>query len=201
MITEKEAQDLIKKYLEVKSGENKNAIRIHENECMEKFKYLVTMKTSRYKQFSNYEDLNQEGMLALVKAMQTYDISTNASFFWWAHKYIDTRISRSANQHSTIRYPLKIAKNQIPHKESKMPNVVEKKNIPDLQLEKYESHYTLEKALAKLPVDKKELLEMYYGFNDSPVSISKICRSKGITRNVCLKQIKDSVEDLRKSFK
>lgn len=168
---------------------------------MDKLKYLVTMKTSKYKQFSNYEDLNQEGMLALVKAMQTYDISTNASFFWWAHKYIDTRISRSANQHSTIRYPLRIAKDQVPHKESKFPNVIERRNIPDLQLERYESHYTLENALSKLPEDRKELLEMYYGFNDNPVSISKICRTKGITRNVCLKQIKESVDALKKSFK
>lgn len=159
------------------------------------------MKTSKYKQFSNYDDLNQEGMLALVKAMQTYDVSTSASFFWWAHKYIDTRISRSANQHSTIRYPLKVAKNQVPHKESKMPNTIDKKNVPDLQLENYEHHYMLEKALNSLSEDKKELIEMYYGFNDSPVSISKICRSKGITRNACLKQIKESIEDIKRSFK
>lgn len=158
------------------------------------------MKTSRYKQFSNYEDLKQEGMVALVKSMQTYDPKTSASFFWWAHKYIDTRISRSANTHSTIRYPLKICKNQIPHKESKMPEKQDYRLNPDYICESNENMYLLEKAINKLPKENKDLLYMYYGFDNKAMSISKICRAKGISRNDCLKKIKQSINEIKKEF-
>ena len=77
--------------------------------CVEKFKYLITMKTNRYKKFSNYEDLNQDGYEALLKAMKNYN-PDKGIFFYWAFKYINTRISRCANLHTAIRYPLKYSK-------------------------------------------------------------------------------------------
>ena len=103
MLTEQEAQDLMIKLIDLRGqvmtsegNTIKKDLRRHEQVCIEKFKYLVTMKTGRYKAFSNYDDLNQEGFEALIKAMNNYN-PKKGSFFWWAHKYIDTRISRSAN--------------------------------------------------------------------------------------------------------
>ncbi len=103
MLTEIEAQDLMIKLIDLRkrakeAGDPKiiSELKKHEKICMEKFRYLVTMKTGRYKAFNNYDDLNQEGFEALVKAMNNYN-PKKGSFFWWAHKYIDTRISRSAN--------------------------------------------------------------------------------------------------------
>src|ERR1700690_2536210 len=139
MLTELEAQDLMIKLIDLRSKVKEDAslgaeIRAHEKICIEKFKYLVTMKTGRYKIFNNYEDLNQEGYEALIKAMKNYN-PKKGSFFWWAHRYIDTRISRSANLHTTIRYPLKVAKNNAPHKESVMPLLIEENYCPDKELE------------------------------------------------------------------
>src|SRR5579864_8903493 len=112
MLTEQEAHDLMIKLIDLRNqfaetGDSKveAALKRHEKECIEKFRYLVTMKTGRYKSFSNYEDLNQEGLEALTKAMKNYNPKLGI-FFWWAHKYIDTRIARSANLHTTFRFPL-----------------------------------------------------------------------------------------------
>jgi DNA-directed RNA polymerase specialized sigma subunit len=129
MLTEQEAQDMMNKLYSLRkealnNSEIKKELDKHERICIEKFKYLVTMKTGKYKSFNNFDDLNQEGYLALVTAMKNYNPSLG-SFFWWAHKYIDTRISRSANLHTTIRYPLKVAKNTTPHKETIMPIIIE----------------------------------------------------------------------------
>jgi len=88
MLTEQEAQDLMtnfislrEKYNETKTKEDLVKFKNHERECINKFKYLVTMKTGRYKAFSNYEDLNQEGLEALVKSMKNYNPKKGIFFF------------------------------------------------------------------------------------------------------------------------
>ena len=60
MLTEQEAHDLMNKLIDLKTqfqdtGDSKieAELKRHERECIAKFKYLVTMKTGRYKAFSN----------------------------------------------------------------------------------------------------------------------------------------------------
>src|SRR5690349_7033304 len=113
MITEEEAKDLIVDYhrlLDLSKQDKKhlNDLKKHEDICINKFDYLIRMKTSKYKKFNNYEDLYQEGRLALFRAMSNYD-SSKGSFFWWAHHYVGTKVKRSANLHTAVRYPLKQA--------------------------------------------------------------------------------------------
>jgi len=119
-ISEKEAQELVSKFLELKSKYNesksqkdKRELISHENILVEKFKYLVYSRTYPYKKFSNYDDLNQDGYEALVMGLKNFDKS-KGSIFWWLHKYIDTRIYRSANSYSTVRIPMAVAKNNPP---------------------------------------------------------------------------------------
>jgi DNA-directed RNA polymerase specialized sigma subunit len=135
MLTIDEAQTLMEKLIDLrtrakesKDPQDVRNFKKQETLCVEKFGYLVTMKTSRYKSFANYQDLNQEGYEALLKGMKNYN-PKKGNAFWWFHKYIDTRISRSANLHTTIRYPLKVAKALPPHKESTMPIMVEEKIV------------------------------------------------------------------------
>src|SRR5579885_2444090 len=149
MLTEQEAHDLMTKLIDLRTQAKSSddpkitaQLKRHEQICIEKFRYLVTMKTGRYKAFSNYEDLNQEGLEALIKAMANYN-PNKGSFFWWAHKYIDTRISRSANLHTTIRFPLKVAKETAPHKESVLPVLVEERYCPDKELEESQLNYSV----------------------------------------------------------
>lgn len=173
----------------------------HDRTCMEQFRYLVTMKTGRYKTFSNYEDLNQEGFEALVKAMNNYN-PKKGSFFWWAHKYIDTRISRSANLHTTIRYPLKVAKNTTPHKESVMPLMIEERYCPDKELEDSQNMHAIQGAVALLTPEQKEVINLAYGFDgDKPMSINKICKKLSISRLSCIKTINSALSVMRENIK
>src|SRR6202046_3279692 len=101
MISHQEAQQLMSEFVRLRKKAKSNPkykfeLQKIENLCMEKFRYLVTMRTNRYKNFSNHEDLIQEGYEALLKAMNSYN-PNKGNLFWWIHKYIDTRISRSAN--------------------------------------------------------------------------------------------------------
>ncbi len=208
MLTEQEAQDLMTKLIDLRqkvkdTGDSKisSELKKHEKICMEKFRYLVTMKTSRYKAFSNYDDLNQEGFEALIKAMNNYN-PKKGSFFWWAHKYIDTRISRSANLHTTIRYPLKVAKAHTPHKESVMPLLVEERYCPDKELEESQTTQAIQGAVSKLSSEQKEIINLAFGFdNDKPMSINKICKKLSISRLSCIKTINSALSAMKENIK
>lgn len=208
MLTEQEAQDLMIKLIDLRAKakdgtDNKivSELKRHEKICMEKFRYLVTMKTGRYKAFSNYEDLNQEGFEALIKAMNNYN-PKKGSFFWWAHKYIDTRISRSANLHTTIRYPLKVAKNNTPHKESVMPLLIEERYCPDKELEETQAMESIQGAFLALSNEQKEVINLAFGFDgDKPMSINKICKKLSISRLNCIKTINGALSVMKDNIK
>jgi RNA polymerase sigma factor (sigma-70 family) len=208
MLTEQEAQDLMAKLCDLReqvkdSNDPKlvNELKKHERICMAQFRYLVTMKTGRYKAFSNYEDLNQEGFEALVKAMNNYN-PKKGSFFWWAHKYIDTRISRSANLHTTIRYPLKVAKAHTPHKESVMPLQIEERYCPDKELEESQATQAIHSAVSLLSPKQKEVINLAYGFDgDKPMSINKICKKLSISRSSCIQTINSALSTMKDNIK
>lgn len=207
MIEEKEANDLMVKLIrlrgELKVSQDANLIkefRAHEQLCIEKFRYLVTMKTGRYKAFGNYDDLNQEGFEALIKSMNNYD-PAKGSFFWWAHKYIDTRISRSANLHTTIRFPLKVAKETAPHKESVLPTLIEERHCPDKELEESQMMSAISSAMSGLTEEQKIIINLAFGFDgDKPMSIAKICKQLNISRSNCTKAINASLSFLKEKI-
>jgi len=208
MLTEQEAQDLMTTLVDLREktkGSGDPALiaqlKKHEQLCMAKFKYLVTMKTGRYKSFSNYDDLNQEGFEALIKSMNNYN-PKKGSFFWWAHKYIDTRISRSANLHTTIRFPLKVAKLNTPHKEALMPLLVEETYCPDKELEQSQTVNAIQSAISLLTDEQKEIVNLAYGMDgDKPMSINKICKKLNISRVSCIKTINSSLSIMREHIR
>src|SRR5271166_2147298 len=208
MLTDQEAHDLMIKFIDLRTkfAETKDPkieaqLKQHEQVCIEKFKYLVTMKTGRYKSFSNYEDLNQEGFEALIKAMKTFK-PNKGNFFAWAHNYIGTRISRSANLHTTIRFPLKVAKANTPHKESVMPVQIEERYCPDKELEESQSVRAIQDALSILTKEQKEIVGLAYGFDgDKPMSINKICKKLSISRLSCIKTINSALSVMKDNIK
>lgn len=208
MLTEEQAQNLMIKFIKLReevkvSNDPKivNEFKKHEQTCIEQFKYLVTMKTGRYKAFGNYDDLNQEGFEALIKSMVNYN-PNKGSFFWWAHKYIDTRISRSANLHTTIRFPLKVAKENAPHKESVLPTLIEDRFCPDKELEESQVMQSIESAMNTLTDEQKNIINLAYGFDgDKPLSINKICKKLSISRSSCIKSINSALSSLKDKIK
>jgi RNA polymerase sigma factor (sigma-70 family) len=206
MLTEKEAHNLMdtlislkKQFAETQDRKIETKLKKHEQLCIDKFRYLISMRTHKYRSFNNYEDLNQEGYEALLKAMLTFQPS-KGSFFSWAHHYISTRISRSANLHTTIRYPLQVAKKTPPHKENDLPTQIEEKSCPDVQLETNELSCALQDAMNVLSPQQQNILYLAYGFDGGkPLSINKICEKYGLTRIACHKIIDASLGLLREN--
>jgi RNA polymerase sigma factor (sigma-70 family) len=204
MISEEEAKDLVLKLKELKNNKDKNnerQLQIYENLCVNKFKYLITMKLGKYKNFNNYEDLCQEGYEALLKGINTYN-PDRGNIFWWLHKYIDTRISRSANLHTAIRYPLKVAKEQTPHKEYVMPNLIEENNCPHKLFESNQHRKIIEDSLPLLSDKQQKIVSLAFGIDgDKPYSTNKIAKKIKLSRSAVLRELQLALNILKENIK
>ena len=203
---EESAREIAKKLkeLEVKFSNdpsilNRKKLENYKNIAIQKFSYLIKRKTLKYRNFINYEDLQQEAYIALARGLKTYNPS-KGSIFWWLHHYLDTKISRAANNHSVIRYPLQFSKKTPPHRESKIPVLLEFKKIPEIQLESEQLKFLLERSLENLSDRQKIIINSLYGFEDKPISVARICKKLNLSRKLCLEEIEKSLNILKQNI-
>lgn len=207
MLQEQEANQLIvnlialrKKYAETNALLDLKELKKHETICANKFSYIIHIHTAKYKNFSNYEDLLQEGYVALINALSNIN-PNKGNVFFWLHKYTSTRISRCANLHTTIRYPLKVAKEIPPHKENVMPVMLEEKLIPELEVETAEVSHLIANIIEELQPQEQEVIKLYFGFEGlKKLSVNKICKELKISRKRCLELINSGVEYLKNNI-
>lgn len=164
--------------------------------------YLVEARTRKYRRFSNYDDLCQDGRLALYLALQSYE-PEKGDFYWWANQYIKTKVSREANRHSTIKIPLKHTKHVTPYKVSQLPVIVD--NDPDAleNIQKEEADSRIRTAVSKLPDDQRKVIELHYemtGNKRESHSIGKICDKLNITRLNCTKLLNEARNTLKQEL-
>lgn len=173
-----------------------------QSQCAKELDYLVEARTRRYKSFSNYDDLRQDGRLALYLALQSYE-PEKGDFYWWANKYIKTKISREANRHSTIKIPLKHTKYVTPYKVSQLPIIVDKEPTALESITRQEVGSLIRTAVNKLPDDQRKVIELHYemsaGQPDSN-SIGKICDHMNITRVNCMKLLNEAKKTLKQEL-
>lgn len=197
-ITEIEANELYKKYVELQNNFEKTKLKkdlrelnSHKNLMANKFKYIIQTKTSQYKKFSNYEDLNQDGYEAFMMALNTFDPNKNASIFWWLHKYIDTRIVRKANAHSIVKVPIKKAKDAPPKKEKISFNAEDTSSNPEEKYIKKTDLIDLEKRLKKLNAEERKLISDVYGLDNDKIKFKDLCYKNNISAIKLNKKIKN----------
>lgn len=210
MLTEKEARKMMERLHLLKrkmnkSEKNKKKYFDYEAQCIENLKYFVEAKAGKYKQFPNHSDLVQDAMEALLKGIRSFKISKLGAedegkgfFFSWIGWFVNTKLSRSANNHTTIRYPMHIAKDVKPHKENKFPMLLDPKGSVERICEQEELNVAVRKSLDELSKEQRELVSLAFGFGkEGPVSITKICERKKISRANCLKVLDVALDVLR----
>lgn len=197
---------IAKKFIELKnktkrskSKKLKLEFKNYQNFCVSKLKFLVLGKVYRYRTFSNYEDLIQDGFEALLAALKTYNYE-KGNFTWWADKYISTRISRSANAHSTIRIPIKKAKELKPFKTNTFPLMIDSHNPFD-ELNGKQNSTNVEQALKKLPSDQQKIIKLIYGlYGKDEYSIDSITEMMSLSKSKCLKLLEEAKSKLREEL-
>lgn len=163
--------------------------------CAQKFDYIVLNKVKKYKGFSNYEDLLQDGRVALVLAINSYN-PDKGSFYYWANQYVKTKIFREANKHSSFKIPIKYSKTTQPYKVSFMPAIIDTQASID-SVEKDEIIQCVKTSIAKLPAIQRKIIEMSFGISRSDKSILKICEELGIQKNEFIKLLNKAKKSLK----
>jgi RNA polymerase sigma factor (sigma-70 family) len=196
---------LRKKCVKSKSLSLKKELDEIQSECIKELEYLVEARTKRYRGFSNYEDLRQDGLIALYRALQTYK-PEKGDFYWWSNKYIKTKISREANRHSTIKVPLKHAKLVQPYKVSELPTIIDGEPSALENISKDEAVSLIRNAVEKLPEDQRRVISLHYelsGGSDNRrdlFSIGKICNRLNISRVSCIKLLSEAKKTLKREL-
>jgi RNA polymerase sigma factor (sigma-70 family) len=204
-LSQEEIDVISRKYLTLKNKSNPSEddvkeFKAYQNFCMGKFAYLVKMRSAKYRKFSNHPDLEQDGFEALILAFNTFD-PDKGSFSWWADKYISTRISRAANAHSTIRYPIKKAKEIKPYKTSTIPIMIDEGPDPALAAEVSENSVNINRAIDSLPASHKSVVNMTYGFNGFRArTVGTVMVDLKITRSEYTKLLREAKEQIRQQL-
>ncbi|HMB99997.1 MAG TPA: sigma-70 family RNA polymerase sigma factor [Flavobacteriaceae bacterium] len=165
--------------------------------CEAKFDYLVLSKLYKYKSFANYEDLKQDGRVALLLALRNFD-PNKGNFYWWANQYIKTKIKREANRHSTIKIPIKQAQTIQPYKVSEIPVVIDSAPDPFQNMESSEIKTQVRNAIEKLPNDQKKIIELN---GIKSYSLNRISKELNMKMPECLKLLNEAKQNLKESLK
>lgn len=188
-----------------KNKKLKTELQQIESDCLQTFDYLVDLRTRRYKGFSNYDDLRQDGRIALCRALQTYK-PEKGDFFWWCNKYIKTKISREANRHSTIKVPLKHAQKEQPYKVTQLPVIIDEDLNALENITRDEVVSLVRSAVEKLPEEQRKVITLHYELSGSInnrrdlFSIGNICKKLNISRMSCIKLLSDAKKALKKEL-
>lgn len=202
-VSQKEADELISEFIRLKkkSRRSKSAkvqkeFRDIHQKCVVTFDYLVTSRIRRYKKFSNYEDLYQDGRIALLLALESYD-QDKGNFFWWAKQYIKTKISREANRHSTIKIPMRLARDIQPYKVSEMPVLIDAAPDPFQSQKTKEVREHINRAIDMLPETHRRIIRLN-GIEEH--SINKIAEDLKISKVNCIKLLNEARESLKQNL-
>ena len=180
------------------SAEFKQQYKDFQNYCIIKLKFLIAQRASKYKKFSNYLDLEQDGFEALLLALKTYD-PKKGSFSWWADKYISTKIARSASAHSTIRIPIKRSKEIKPHKTDILPIMLDNTKNPELNCQHYEAARLITNGIDRLSREQQTIINYYYGFNNYKIStLDAISEKMQISKTQASKLLHQAEKKIKK---
>lgn len=153
---------------EIKNVKKDNPARAKkmEDELIVSLAYLVHSVIYKYKRFDNYDDLYQEGMIGLIKAVQQYNSDTSFHFTRYAMWWVKARIVRSIKKLSLItvsgdehmRYFI-----QYDIKENDMID----DNDPEKNAILTEEIDSLHNIISALPEKHQQIIKMRYGLNNS----------------------------------
>lgn len=187
-----ENAELLNELIELRKNRSVSKIdEIKYNRCFQKalnkFSYIVTRHSNRYKKYSNYEDLYQEGLMALMVALNKFDPNRSKNFFRLANWYTKTKIRRLANKYNVISVPMKGAKENALNRVDDFPIVKDCSFDPSEVMEKEQIVRNIKEALKCLSDIQKFIICSYYGIDQDgkdyeSLSINTIAKQMNMSR-------------------
>lgn len=200
-LPQEEIEQLVLKYTEYRdkannSPEDMKTYQTYQNYCMDKLKFLVEIRSCKYKKFNNYEDLQQAGFEALLLALNSYD-KNKSCFGYWCDRYISTKISRQANTHFVVRIPIKRAKALNPRSVSEIPSIIDEAKNPEEIIESKERSAILHKQINKLKPLQQQAIKLAFGIDSTLLPIKEAAKQLNLPRNQYVKILNEAKKQLK----
>lgn len=136
-----------------------------EDELIVSLAYLVHSVVYRYKRFDNYDDLYQEGMIGLIKAVQQYNADTSFHFTRYAMWWIKARVVRSIKKLNLITVSGDENMRYFIQYDIKDSDMIED-NDPEKNAILTEEIDNLHTVINSLPEKHQQIIKMRYGLNN-----------------------------------
>lgn len=140
-----------------------------EDNLIVSLSYLVHSVVYRYRKFDNYDDLYQEGMVGLIRAVQKYDSDTSFHFTRYALWWIKTRVMRSIKKINIVPTTSTEEIKNFSRYEINDNDIVDYNNPEKDAILNQEIKY-LNNLINDLPENHRKIIKMRYGVNNTKVS-------------------------------
>jgi len=137
-----------------------------EDELIVSLAYLVHSVVYRYKRFDNYEDLYQEGMIGLIKAVKQYNSDTSFHFTRYAMWWIKARVVRSIKKLNLIKVSGDDNVKYFMQYDIKESDIIEE-NDPEKSAILTEEIENLHSMIDSLPEKHQQVIKMRYGLHNT----------------------------------
>ena len=201
--SDKEAKKLIKRY------KDKDDVKAR-NELVIGYLPLVTKVVSKnYAGLKSvgWEDLQQIGAMALMKAIDSFDPDHGSKFMSWAWQYIDGYIKNNQwkkdNLHSSIDIPIS-SKDGGGGDSSTYLDLISKDSKEDSSykaVEDDDNYKQLAKAIGKLKPKMQNILNLYFGLTQEKMTLQEIGDKLGMSPQGVKKNIDNALPKLKKYIK
>lgn len=171
-ISNQEVMDLFKEIDSLKSKGKLSEVKLEkqvkeiQNKIVTELEFLVKGITRPYRQFPNYEDLVQEGLIGLVKAVRRFDHTRFPNFFVYSEQWIRHSVKRAASRFDVVYNP---DKTRVVYAEpSEVGAEGEVEDTPEEQFFVVEKSSAIDSILDELPERDREIVKRIYGLGGYP---------------------------------
>jgi len=136
------------------------AVRKRQNDIVDKLAFLVYGHARPYRNFSNYEDLVQEGFVGLLKAVRKFQWARFPNFFVYSNQWIRHNIKYAASRFDVVYNP---NRNRVIYSEPTEEEEVPLEELPEEVVFNKERAIYVDKVLSELPRRDREIVQMIFG--------------------------------------
>lgn len=196
-------KDAIYDYLQKAHSGNKEARNLVIKHNIKLVLYIVNSKFSN--SISDEQDLVSTGIIGLIKAVDTFDISKNCQFVTYASTCISNEIIKSLNKNK--KYIWETSFNEIisvdkNDKELTIEDVISDTS-PDLisRFDDLDYYRVVRSIVESLPEMDKKIIKLYFGFIDGrPYNQTEISVEVNMSQSNICRRMKNILENLKRKI-
>ena len=187
-------EEIYNYFLDMKKGNNDIRKKIIEHN-LKLVIYEVNLKFSN----SLYEkdDMISAGVVGLIKAVDSYDVTKNNKFSTFAFRCIDNEIKmsfRNVNKHLGL---VSLDSNITNESNTTIGDTIPDENDRFEDIFTKEEYEAVRRIISELPLKEKIIIEMYFGFNNRKYKQVEITKVVNISQSYLSKTIKDILDKIK----